>query len=275
MSFQTSSSTGERYIGINTFDVLCINPNAEQMNQFNIRADLVKNYVDDEKNQVRIDIWVTRKELPFPVKLNFFISEPKKSKKNTWQYVDKYGRTTWGENLDALHDRDFTSETASGEKFQWFDVHSARTAFVGECGIGKNDMGLTEFMRFMLQVPLQREGRLDSIDSLFQGDFSELHSYVQMAKPVVLALGMENDKYYKIYSRCGASTYTRKGTSFDLTEPQNKIADHIKETQQYYLDNSKEDKVYYGEYPFNWSKYTIQSTTEENLAAPVVERLPF
>lgn len=269
MSFNTNSGSndGSKMIGINVFNVLAINPNKEQLDEMGIKSENLSPYVNEEKQQVRLDIWVSNKDIPFPVKLNFWIGKPKESSKGTWQFVDKFGKTTWGESLEALKSKNFTNLDSNNQEYTWFDVDSARKAYSGECAIGKGEMALNEFMRMFLWIPNSREGRIDNIEAFFKGDFSEIQGYIPQGRPMVLALGIENDKYYKVYPKAGASTYAKKGKSFDFDAQAKKIADILDANQSYI-------KQYFGESPYLWSKFTPPQEGEEpTYPQPVLEEV--
>ncbi len=265
MSFNTGGNDGSKLIGINTFQVLAINPSIEQLTQMGIKTDNFKGYVNEEKEQVRFDVWVNRKDIPFPVKLNFWLGKPKESSKGTWQYVDKFGKSTWAANDKELRNKDYSSTNSNNETYNWFDVDSARKAYQGEVAIGKSEMALTEFMRMALWIPMSREGRIDNPEAFFKGDFSEVQGYIPNMHEIILALGVENDKYYKIYPKAGASTYAKKGSSFNFDAQAKKIADILDANQTYI-------KAYFGESPYTWSKFTpVPEGETQEYPVPVEE----
>lgn len=233
----------QRFIGIAPFSVTSINPDLDGLRQ--IIGDSVEKVTpalgqnQQGKNYSRVDIWIHRDTEKINTKLSIFISEPKLSSTGKYKYIDKFGQSTIYYTEEELKNANFEREvqtgTKKGQKYTWFDLASARPMYEGEdslCG----------FLRAWLGIKSTLECRLNSIENILKGDFSELQAFVEKAKDrkVICALGM-NGEYYRVYVHSKGFMQPNKDNNYL------KLADQIKK-ENYYQTN-------FGEYPYNWTAF--------------------
>ena len=153
------------YIGLAKMDVVAINPTLEELRALGVNAQNDPNYLgttDDGKAQLRLDIWLKHENPDILVPIKFFIQDKlSTSQAGLKEYMNKFGYSSYGDSIE-----DIKSKVPD-----WFDTDTLRQAYVGESR-------LISFIRNWICVPRNGEATIDDWNKLFQGDVSELRSYV-------------------------------------------------------------------------------------------------
>lgn len=248
-----------RYCGINTFNVLAINPNDEKLKEMGININNFTPYYHDTNGSLRVDIWLRREEEKITTKVNFWLNQPKESAAGKYMYMDKYGISTIYLTEDELNTRDFIRNDFDNNPYTYFDKDSARK-ILGE------EFQLTGFIKSWLGIGKGKQCRLDNIQNYFAGDFTELHNLLEAPghdNTVLAPLGIQErgeNTYYSVYSRAFCNKYGNPiAGTYGSTEGRiTKIADIIKDDTY--------NKTWFGEYPYTWMEYvpnTLVSTDNE------------
>lgn len=240
------SSVIKRYIGVAPVQVLAVNPNKAALEKiFNNEVKEEPVYVKEIENgdnkvlQSRIEFLVKTVEEPEIItRITYFINKEYRfnKDKSKVQVIDKYGATTWLSLEDAKN-------KVVPSNMTWFD-NDFRPCYRGE-------EELTSFIKTFLNIPNKTyknsttgeiveipnkqdaEARLDGIDKIFTGDFSEIDSAIkyQPNNKVKVMFGVRTTDEGKMYQTVYNSLILRnKATNY---EPLKKSLDEKKEFGMY------------------------------------------
>lgn len=220
----TEGSPIKKYIGVAPVHVLAVNPNKAELEKlYNTVLENNPEYIsevdrDDKKvQQIRLDFIIkTDAEkcgIEFTTKISFFITKEFRFNKDKTkvQVIDKYGRTAW-----------VTKEQLSTHEIPMYSNGPANLdAGYRACYIGEEQ--LTDFIKTYLNIPnvmkyvnkswvmndnpQDSEARLDSIDSYFKGNFSEIKDAIsfQPNNKIKLMFGIkttdDNKQYQTVYTQ--------------------------------------------------------------------------
>lgn len=167
--------------GLANFQVVGVNTNTENPNY---------NTVKDGVDQVRIDFHLKNANNGIQTKVSFWISDESWiSKSGKTQVSNDQGKSCWletkGKGFDNI--------------YGWFDTSGIRANKKGE-------EGLTNFIRNWTNAGSTDSCRIDDMDALFKGDFSQLQNVVESAieNEVTLLLGVtekEGKNYQTVYTK--------------------------------------------------------------------------
>ena len=214
----------KRYIGVAPVYILAVNPNKTELEKlYNTTLENAPEYIsevdrDDKKvQQVRLDFIIkTDAEkcgIEFTNKISFFITKEFRFNKDKTkvQVIDKYGRTAWvtKEQLNVHEIPTYSNGPANLDA-------DYRACYVGE-------EQLTEFIKTYLNIPnvmkyvnktwvmndntQDSEARLESIESYFKGNFSEVKDAIsfQPNNKIKLMFGIkttdDNKQYQTVYTQ--------------------------------------------------------------------------
>lgn len=163
------------FTGLNNFRVISINPSLELIKKnINPNAkDDAANYTgknQDGADYVRLDFYLTCKEMTTPRKITFFLAKAdEKATTGAIKFIDKKGNHTWAKDLETIK---------SNPKMDWMDKASLRAAYSGE-------PLLIDFMKAWLNVDTRAEDSVISIEkpeSLIKGNVKELKEILEKFK---------------------------------------------------------------------------------------------
>ncbi len=275
-----SSTLKERFVGINTFKVLAINPTVEERKAFGFNTDKFTSYFDPDKNQTRIDVVIRREEEKITTVLSFWIQNKLNiSSKDPFrsQRVDAHGNISWATDAE-LSTKKFTRKNKdfnTGEETQvpYFYPETSRVLYVGE------DL-FTNFLKSWLQVKPTGNCQIPNPEKLFKEDYSELNE-IKNSNTVLVPLGISSYEKtnadgstsigysYKAYSKAFTDSWGKAIGSTknkDLSKNKAEIAKIIQEDSY--------NKVFFGEHPYEWGAYVPDSSTESTEDKPKND-LPF
>jgi hypothetical protein len=266
-----SGQLQKRWIGINEFEVLEMNPSKERREELKFNTQNFTGYVKDDL--ARVDVIIHSEEEKITTSLAFFLNNRKNvSSKEPFrsQWVDAFGNFTWATDQE-IKNKDFKRKntdfvTKEEVMVQYFfpeakvtvngteQVVKARVAYVGE-------QQLTEFLKAWLALKATDQCQIPNIEGFFTGDFSGI-TEIRNTKTVLVPLGISEFETtddqgnpvtrlsYKAYTRAFCDGYGKSISSTwkkDLTKDKKKIADII-QADTY-------NKINFGEYPYNWTEY--------------------
>lgn len=176
------------YTGLCNMKVVAINPNKLNLEFQGYKPQSEPSYIttEDGVTKLRLDIYLTHKELPIRTKIAFFLEDRPRTNQNGTkaEWINAFGRTAWGT----------LEEPPQG--LTWFDATTARLAKVGEADIHN-------FLINWLNINPNDEAKLDKFDALFKGDYSELNNLLNGAKSneIRVLLCVRDGKYQAVYNK--------------------------------------------------------------------------
>lgn len=191
---KTEESNFKRFIGIDNFHVLGVNPDKATLNSWGIMVDKEPEYYGDQEDRdgntyryARCSFYIKSVKFPdFITSITFFLREQyNRNKDNTkMQAIDIYGNTAW-----------LTADEAKNKRVPVYQ--NGTPAFVSDYRAAyRGEADLTNFIRNFLNIPgshnyingsweLKKENidecqcTLSNIKDYFNGDFSELQEIVK------------------------------------------------------------------------------------------------
>jgi len=163
------------FTGLNDFKVVSINPSLETIKEkINPNAkDNAADYLTKNQNgadTIRLDFYVTCKEMSSPRKLTFFLSdENEKAMTGSLKFIDKKGNHSYAKDLETIK---------SNPKMDWMDKESLRAAYAGESV-------LIDFLKAWLNVDTRAADavvQLDDPKKLIKGNVKELKDILENFK---------------------------------------------------------------------------------------------
>lgn len=226
----TDGPSFKRYTGIGSCFIKCVNPNKDELEKaFNISLDEDPSYIGEqvvEEKGIKVTYPTARISFlvnPDPEKYGFdtLISVPLFLRKQyrfnkdetSVQVIDKYGQTAWA-TMDEVKNKRIPMYSNGPANI---DI-DYRPAYVGEeeltkfliayLGIpGPRKYNRAEKKWYMVDNPQDSECRIDNIEKLFDGDFSEIREYIsyQPDNKVKILFGVrtsdDNKLYQTVYSK--------------------------------------------------------------------------
>ena len=212
---KTEDTGFKRYIGIDNFRVLGVNPDKATLNSWGIMVDKEPEYYGSKEDRdgntyryARCSFYIKSVKFPeFITAISFFLREQYNRNKegNKMQAIDIYGNTAW-----------LTAEDAKNKRVPVYK--NGTPAFVSDFRAAyRGEDDLTNFIRNFLNIPsshnyingsweLKKENleqslcTLANIKDYFKGDFSELVEIVkyQPENEVKLLCGIRSDNDGKL-----------------------------------------------------------------------------
>lgn len=270
----------KRYIGVAPFTVIAVNPSKKEMEEiYGTTLEKEPEYISEKDGvkNVRLDFIIKSdaEKCGFELltKLAFFIREQERVNKDGTkvQVIDKYGTTAWVTN------EEFKNKAIPMYSNGPANIDSDyRAAFGGE-------EALTDFIKAYLNIPSlykwkngkidgmidnpsDAEARVDNIEKLFKGDFSEMKEILtlQPENRVKVMLGIKTDDEGKIYQATFNECVMRSGTK-DYTK----------------LAKTLEERKNLGAYPttvfetVDAHEYNVQPTDLSKPTKTEEDKLPF
>ena len=187
------------YTGVATVRVVAVNPDMAKMQEMGMKN--VKDepqYVSDAQEghkKVRLDFYLQSDKPAIKAKVSFWLEEIETITKagDKKQFINHIAQATYATSEDAL--------------YEWFDKTDVRVAKRGEAD-------LHEFLRAWANVKSGEECKVD-VSPFFEGDFSELETYVGMLSinEIKVLLGVRvadnGNTYQDVYNRHFERSYTK------------------------------------------------------------------
>lgn len=188
------------YTGLAKVKIIGINPSQEEAESIGLEFKNPPKYVEDvdsklkegEKvKRLRLDFYLASAEeditLSKATKLTFFITnEKRKSKQGKYLFLDKFGKTAWGETKEDAGKRD------------WIDEESIRFARNGE-----DD--LYAFIQAWLNIKPSDECQLENIEKLFEGNVKELRelprAFENSVEVLLTVRQTDNGEFQNVYNK--------------------------------------------------------------------------
>ena len=223
-----SEGSIKRYIGVAPFTVIAVNPTKKEMEEiYGTTLEKEPEYISEKDGvkTVRLDFILKSdaEKCGFELltKLAFFIRNEKRANKDNTklQIIDKYGATAWVTNEEykekaipmyangpARIDKDYRAIYGGEENLTNFII-----AYLNIPSLWKWKEGQ---IVGKIDDPSEAEARIDNIEKLFNGDFSEMKEILtlQPENRVKVMLGIKTDEAGKIYQATFNEYVMRSGT---------------------------------------------------------------
>ncbi len=226
------------YTGVSTVKVLGINPTLAQLQDLQFKFEKEPEYtsIDDKDGvtrKVRIDVIINNDK--FKTKFAIFLADKDRESSKTpgsFEIINDFGQITWAASVQDALDK----IGKGGNK--WFKPEGARIAKMGEAQ-------LVTFLRDWANTGVDEVGKIDNLEALFKGNFSELQSYVKtLSNNTIYTLATVKDgKYQGVYT----GLFVR--TQFSQRTAENKFISHI-------ADQKKAGYPMKESYSINFQEYT-------------------
>lgn len=202
MAFQANSSDEQvvsefkLFTGIQLVEPVAVNPNLAELNELGIKYNNEPNYIqepDQEGNKRAIvDVYckIEGMDNVYPIRF-YFTNKIDSSEKNgilKYRFIDKYGKHAW----------DLVDNKCSA--LEWIDTESVRPLLKGEGDFH-------DFLNAYFNTKKEDLCRLENIEKIFNGDFSEVKSILKV-KPgnklkalLYVSHGDNGKNYQKIYDK--------------------------------------------------------------------------
>lgn len=194
------------YTGLANCSVVTINPNEEQLVKMGKESKKPLNYVetltDSEGNpfkRVCVDFWLSHTNPDILVKVRFFLTNviKKNIAGDKTRFINDYGQNFYGLNSEDI-------PVNSSTNVAWISPVGIRECYTGEAE-------LIDFIRVWFSSGPKDVSKLDNINKLFEGDFSELHNYTKIGKDKkVQVLLYEKDGFTNVYTKHFARAFNKK-----------------------------------------------------------------
>jgi len=196
MAIQSNSSDVEvvggipLYTGIGAMSVVAVNPTLGELNAIGVKMKTEPEYTglqfsDDGPVYNKLVFWIHNDEHSFTTRVEFLVTaeERRISKTGKYQWINKFGQTSWG-------------ETNPSSQYDWFKDEGVRKAYGGE------DV-LIDFIKAWANIPNGGDLEFDSPADIFKGKITELTQLVMALKDnkVRCLLGVKDGKYQQVYTK--------------------------------------------------------------------------
>lgn len=199
------------FTGVTLGKVVAICPTKEELEKIGIKTETEPVYIqepeEDGIEKFRLDVYLKVPMIDRPVKVAFFLKNSPRTNKdgNKEQFIDKTGTTCWGD--------------PNGK--DWFDVESARPAYIGE-------EELVAFIKNWVNVKPKDTATFEDFSKIVKGDLSELKTIFkgfQSNEVRVLLTVKHNDgkAYQNVYGR-----YFDRATNKGYTYWSKHLTDQVK-----------------------------------------------
>jgi hypothetical protein len=192
---------GKLFTGLTGMRVVAINPTKAQLEGFGYKPQNEPSYLSEEQVETTPGTMITIKKVRMDfhlqgngieegetvrAKIAFFLENQVRINKvgDKGEWINDLGRTAWG------------TPSAPPADLKWFDADTAR-----QCKIGEAD--LHSFLINWLNISPNDEAKLESFESLFEGNYTELNNLLG-ANPnneVRVLLTVRDGRYQSVYNR--------------------------------------------------------------------------
>ena len=194
MAFASKPTTEYAVVtGVANFNVILINPTREELDSHNLTMKESEGNLDTKEgvDRIRLDFFLKNDKLGVQ-RMSLWVEKSHKTSQNgNNQFINDYGQTCWAGSLEEAINKE---SAKTGNK--WFKSEGARLAYTGE-------EQLIEFIKSWLSVPAGGIAKLDNIDSLFNGNVSEIKAIIKDYSDLTVQVYLyANDKgYQSVYTR--------------------------------------------------------------------------
>lgn len=198
--------------GVAELQILAINPTSKELEAIYGKAPKEEpNYIGTSATtgnpNVRVEIHCAVVGLPklkdMKVRFSYFIEKATRhSSTGKIQYINKFGKTTWSETVEALDSK------------QYYKNEDSRECMPGE------EMFTNIFLRNAANVSQDGECRVDNWSKIHSGDFTELHDYARVLKSNTFRalIGVRKTKdgkfYQDVYTKWFERSYISSNAKF-------------------------------------------------------------
>jgi hypothetical protein len=166
---EVKEGAGKKFVGLENFRILAINPNLAQLKAFGFNYDKEPEYTgknSDGEEQIRVDFVLNNAPEEGETEIKgiasyYIVNGHKKSTTGKWQVCNELGQYAWLEDLGV-----------APSNMTWFNMEGVRKAFKGE-----------ELMMKMIRnyCNVMSGGRcsLDNPTALLSGNVTEISEYIE------------------------------------------------------------------------------------------------
>lgn len=194
------------YTGISNMLVVAVNPTMEEAAALGIKMQQEPIYVTEQDGvtSARIEFHLRNPEKNINTKVVYWLKDKNRvSKSGKTQYINKYGKTAWATDKDALGANEY------------FINEGTREAFDGE------EAFVDVFIRNWANAEFNTAAKkystiLPETTKFFKGDFSELKNILKAIphNGVRVLLGVKDGKYQDVYTKHIERTYQKSNNAF-------------------------------------------------------------
>lgn len=211
MAVQSSTEKPEvrkKHTGLALASVIAVNPSVEQAKALGIPLDketylsTVKDKKDAtlEYKRIRFDFWFKTETNPVIItKVSFFVTDKMRVsvEKGKTQFINKYGLSAWGENVENMEGM-----------YPWFSTAGIRPAYEGE-------EKLVAFIRKWANTGREGECQLENVAAFFNDDIREIReTFKVLSNNKVRILLTVRDGYQAVYDSHFESQYNTSNDQF-------------------------------------------------------------